>query len=85
MNSAVFNDLMEATGWSSEQYLAISIMAFVVLAMAVVVFRILRIFRMTSSKYRYQPNLRRLRRRREIYQEEEQEEAAEEAAEEEEK
>ena len=74
----MFNDLIEASGWSSEQFLAISIMAFVVLALMVVVFRMLRIFRIASRKPRYQPNLRPLRRRREIYREEEQEEAAEE-------
>ncbi|MCY3565753.1 MAG: hypothetical protein OXH27_06185 [Gammaproteobacteria bacterium] len=74
----MFNDLIEASGWSSEQFLAISIMAFVVLALMVVVFRMLRIFRIASRKPRYQPNLRPLRRRREIYREEEQDEAAEE-------
>ncbi|MXZ32070.1 MAG: hypothetical protein F4Z20_01375 [Gammaproteobacteria bacterium] len=74
----MFNDLIEASGWSSEQFLAISIMAFVVLALMVVVFRMLRIFLIASRKPRYQPNLRPLRRRREIYREEEQEEAAEE-------
>ena len=74
----MFNDLIEASGWSSEQFLAISIMAFVVLAIMVVVFRMLRIFRIASRQPRYQPNLRPLRRRREIYREEEGEEAAEE-------
>ena len=63
--------------WSSEQFLAISIMAFVVLALTVVVFRMLRIFRIASRKPRYQPNLRPLRRRQTIYREEEREEAAE--------
>jgi len=74
----VLNDLIEASGWSSEQFLAISIMAFVVLALMVVVFRMLRLFRIASRKPRYQPNLRPLRRRREIYREAEQEEALEE-------
>ena len=74
----MFNDLIEASGWSSEQFLAISIMAFVVLALMVVVFRMLRLFRIASRKPRYQPNLRPLRRRREIYREAEQEEALEE-------
>ena len=63
----MLNDLIEASGWSSEQFLAIGIMAFVVLALAVVVFRMLRIFRMASRKSRYEPNLRPLRRRRLIY------------------
>lgn len=74
----MLNDLMEASGWSSEQVLAFSIMAFVVLALAVVVFRMLRLFRMAGRKSRYQPNLRPLRRRREIYREAEQEETLEE-------
>ena len=63
----MLKDLIEASGLSSEQFLAISIMAFVVLALMVVVFRMLRIFRMTSSKSPYEPNLRPLRRRRLIY------------------
>ena len=73
----MLNDLLEASGWSSEQFLAFSIMAFVVLALAVVVFRMLRLFRMAGRKSRYQPNLRRLRRR-EIYREPQQEETGEE-------
>ena len=60
----MLNDLIEASGWSNEQFLAISIMAFVVLALMAVVFRLLRIFRMASRKSRYQPNLRPLRRLR---------------------
>ena len=74
----MLNDLLEASGWSSEQVLAFSIMAFVVLALAVVVFRMLRLFRMAGRKSRYQPNLRPLRRRRENYREAEQEDTGEE-------
>lgn len=74
----MLNDLMEASGWSSEQFLAFGIMAFVVLALAVVVFRLLRLFRMAGRKSRYQPNLRPLRRRRENYREAEQEDTGEE-------
>ncbi len=74
----MLNDLIEASGYSHEQFLAISIMAFVVLALMVVVFRMLRIFRFASRRPRYRPNLRPLRRHREIYREAEQEEAAEE-------
>lgn len=73
----MFEDLVDTSGLSNEQFLAISIMAFVVLAMMVVVFRMLRLFRMASRKPRYQPNLRHLRRRRQIHSESEQEEAAE--------
>ena len=73
----MLNDLIDATGWSSEQWLAVSIMAFVVLAMMVVVSRLLKIFRMTR-KPRYQPVLRPLRRRRTIYRESEPEGVAEE-------
>ena len=76
--ASVLNDLIEASGWSSEQFLAVSIMAFVVLALMVVVFRMLRIFRMASSKFPYEPNLRPLRRRRLIYPESDEAEAAEE-------
>lgn len=74
----MLNDLIEASGYSHEQFLAISIMAFVVLALTVVVFRMLRVFRMASRKPRYQPNLRPLRHRQAIYREEEREETAEE-------
>ena len=74
----MLNDLIEASGWSSEQFLAISIMAFVVAALAVVVFRMLRIFRMASRKPPYEPNLRPLRRRRLIYPDPDEEEAPEE-------
>ena len=73
----MLNDLLEAGGWSSEQFLAFSIMAFVVLALMVVVFRMLRIFRMAGRKSPYEPNLRPLRRR-EIYREAEREETGEE-------
>ncbi len=78
MGATVLNDLIEASGYSQEQFLAISIMAFVVLALMVVVFRMLRIFRIASRRPRYQPNLRPLRRRQAIHREEEEEEAAEE-------
>ena len=74
----MLNDLIEASGWSSEQFLAISIMAFVVLALAVVVFRMLRIFRMAGRKSRYEPNLRPLRRRQLIYPEPDEDDALEE-------
>ena len=74
----MLNDLIEASGWSSEQFLAISIMAFVVAALAVVVFRMLRIFRMVSRKLPYEPRLRLLRRRRLIYPDPDEEEAPEE-------
>ena len=60
----MLNDLLDATGWSSEQFLAVSIMLFVVLAMSVVVLRMLRLFRMANRRSRYAPNLRPLRRRR---------------------
>ena len=74
----MLDDLIEASGWSSEQFLAISIMAFVVAALSVVVFRMLRIFRMASRKPPYEPNLRRLRRRRLIYPDPDEDEAPEE-------
>lgn len=64
----MLNDLIEASGWSNEQFLAISIMVFVVLALMAVVFRMLRIFRMASRKPRYRPNLRPLRRLRATHQ-----------------
>ena len=73
----MLNDLIEASGWSSEHFLAISIMAFVVLALMVVVFRMLRIFRMAGRKSPYEPNLRPLRRRRPIYPQSDEAEAAE--------
>ena len=60
----MLNDLVDASGLSGEQFLAISIMAFVVLAMMVVVLRMLRLFRMVGRKSRYEPGLRPLRRRR---------------------
>ncbi|HIL59769.1 MAG TPA: hypothetical protein EYG31_03940 [Porticoccaceae bacterium] len=58
----MFSEFIDASSWSHEQWLTISIMAFIVLAIFVVIHRMLRIFRMTQKKS-YQPNLRPLRRR----------------------
>ena len=74
----MLNDPIEASGWSSEQFLAISIMAFVVLALMMIVIRMLRIFRMAGRKSRYEPNLRPLRRRQLIYPEPDGDDVAEE-------
>lgn len=46
--------------WSTAQWMAVCIMAFVIVAILVMIHRILTIFQM-SNKQKYKPNLRRLR------------------------
>ncbi|GJM13753.1 MAG: hypothetical protein DHS20C12_21560 [Pseudohongiella sp.] len=59
----MLSDLINTSGWTHEQWLAACIMAFIVLTIAVVLHRTVKLFRMTK-KPKYQPNLRPLRRRR---------------------
>ena len=59
----MLSNLINTSGWSHEQWLAACILAFAVLSIAVVMHRMLKLFRMTK-KSSYQPNLRPLRRRR---------------------
>lgn len=55
--------LIDTSGWSHEQWLAACILVFAVLSLGVFLHRIMKLFRMTT-KQRYQPNLRPLRRKR---------------------
>ena len=57
-------DWISTLNWSPEQWLAVSIMIFVVLAIVVLVLRMITLFKM-ARKPAYKPNLRRLRRVRE--------------------
>ncbi len=53
--------LIDVSGWTAEQWLAATILAFIVVTLVVVAHRIVKIFRF-SAQSRYQPNLRLLRR-----------------------
>jgi hypothetical protein len=59
----MLSNLINTSGWTHEQWLAACILAFAVSSIAVVMHRLLKLFRMTK-KSSYQPNLRPLRRRR---------------------
>lgn len=55
--------LIDVSDWGTVEWLAASILAFIVVTVIVVLYRIVAIFRMTRRS-KYQPNLRRLRRGR---------------------
>ncbi|MCG8414361.1 MAG: hypothetical protein MI746_09095 [Pseudomonadales bacterium] len=55
--------LIDITGWSHEQWLAASILAFIIITVLVVLHRMMKLFQL-SKKKNYQPNLRPLRRQR---------------------
>jgi uncharacterized membrane protein len=59
----MLSDLIDASGWSHEQWLAMSILAFIVVTVIVVMSRMIKLVKMSRRKT-YQPNLRPLRRRR---------------------
>ena len=59
----MLSELIDAFGWSHEQWLAISILAFIVVTLIVVISRMIKLVKM-SRRETYQPNLRPLRRRR---------------------
>lgn len=59
----MLTDLIDASGWSHEQWLAASILVFIAITLCVVMARVLKLIRM-SRKTTYRPNLRPLRRRR---------------------
>lgn len=59
----MLSDLIDASGWSHEQWLAMSILAFIVVTVIVVMARVIKLVKMSRRKT-YQPNLRPLRRRR---------------------
>jgi len=60
----MLNDLIDASGRSSDFFVGVSLVVFMVVALLVVVFRVLRILRAASRQPRRQPNLRPLRRSR---------------------
>lgn len=55
-------ELIDTSSWTYLQWLAACILAFVVVTVIVVLYRVTRILQMTR-KPRYKPNLRPLRRR----------------------
>lgn len=55
-------ELIDVSGWSHEQWLAVSILAFVGIAILVILHRLYKLFKM-GRRQRYQPNLRPLRRK----------------------
>lgn len=59
----MLSNLIDTSGWTHEQWLAACILVFAILSVAVVLHRLLKLFRMTK-KPSYKPNLRPLRRRR---------------------
>ena len=59
----MLSELIDASGWSHEQWLAMSILAFIVVTLIVVMSRMIELVKMSGRKT-YQPNLRPLRRRR---------------------
>jgi uncharacterized membrane protein len=59
----MLSELIDASGWSHEQWLAMSILAFIVVTLIVVMSRMVKLVKMSRRKT-YQPNLRPLRRRR---------------------
>jgi UDP-N-acetylmuramyl pentapeptide phosphotransferase/UDP-N-acetylglucosamine-1-phosphate transferase len=58
----VLSELIDVSGWTHEQWLTASILAFIIVTVLVVLHRLVKLFRMTRRQ-RYQPNLRPLRRR----------------------
>ena len=58
----MLSELIDASGWSHEQWLAMSILAFIVVTLIVVMSRMIKLVKMSRRKT-YQPNLRPLRRR----------------------
>ena len=56
-------DLIDPSSWTHEQWLMISIMVFMVLAVLVFIYKIYTLFGM-ARKQAYTPNLRPLRRSR---------------------
>lgn len=61
----MFAEYFATAEWSHEQWLAATILAFIVVTVLVVLHRMYRLFQATQ-KTRYQPNLRPLRRRRRV-------------------
>jgi uncharacterized membrane protein len=59
----MLSELIDASGWSHEQWLAMSILAFIVVTLIVVMSRMVKLIKMSRRKT-YQPNLRPLSRRR---------------------
>lgn len=59
----MLSNLIDTSGWTHEQWLAASILAFVILSVLVVLHRLVKLFQL-SKKSSYQPNLRPLRRTR---------------------
>jgi flagellar biosynthesis/type III secretory pathway M-ring protein FliF/YscJ len=56
-------ELYDVSGWTHEQWLAVSILVFIGVTVIVVLWRMVKIVRMSRRK-QYKPNLRPLRRRR---------------------
>ncbi len=59
----MLDDLIHASSWTAEQWLAAIILVFIVVAVLVFLHRTFKLFQMTR-KQPYRPNLRPLRRRR---------------------
>ena len=53
--------LIDSSGWTAEQWLAATILVFIIITVIVVAHRMVRIFQI-SAQSEYKPNLRPLRR-----------------------
>ena len=60
---ALPGELIDLSGWTHEQWLAATILIFIMLAILVILHRMVKIFRMAGTR-RKRPNLRPLQRRR---------------------
>ena len=58
----MLSSLIDASAWSPEQWLAASLLVFIILSILVFLHRMVKLFRMTQQP-RYKPNLRPLSRR----------------------
>jgi len=54
---------IDVSAWGHEEWLAASILAFIIVTIIVVIYRLVTLFKLTRRK-KYQPNLRPLRRGR---------------------
>jgi hypothetical protein len=59
----MLSELIDASGWSHEQWLAMSILVFIAVTLIVVMSRMIKLLKMSRRKT-YKPNLRPLRRSR---------------------
>ena len=57
--------LIDVSGWTAEQWLAATILVFVIVTLIVVAHRVIKVFKIAAQST-YQPNLRPLRRAKRV-------------------